>query len=259
MGKRISAAAIVVAAIGLSLALSALSQGASAATSGRGVSPLIAVIDTGADLAHPALAGALWSNPGEQANGQDDDGNGIVDDLHGRDFVDGDGNPTDEHGHGTHTAGVIAGSGVPVMVLRALDASASGSESAVADAIAYAVEHGATVVNLSLNTDAQDPDLEAAIGAAADRGVTIVASAGNDGRNLDARPSFPICSGHDNVIGVAATDASGQAADFSATGSCVDRSAPGVDVAGPAIGGGTQSLTGTSQAAAQVTAELARR
>lgn len=254
MGKGIWIGTALAAAALLLGALSLAPRGAEASSPQGALRPtLVAVVDTGADLSHPAIAPVLWSNPAERLDGRDDDGNGIVDDVHGADFVTGDGDPGDEHGHGTHTTGTVATAGAPVMVLRALDASANGTEAAVAAAIDYAVRHGATIVNLSLNTDAQDPALEAAIERADEAGVTVVAAAGNDGRDLDAQPSFPICSQRDNVVGVGAAGA-----DFSGHGSCVDRTAPGTEVAGAAPGGGTQVLSGTSQAAAQVAAELAR-
>lgn len=74
-----------------------------------GKGTVVAVIDTGVDYTHKDLADNIWVNEGEiPGNGIDDDGNGYVDDVYGVDFVDGDSDPMDEHGHGTHVAGIIA-------------------------------------------------------------------------------------------------------------------------------------------------------
>jgi subtilisin family serine protease len=123
---------------------------------------VVAVIDTGSDPAHPDLAANLWQNPGEIAgNFLDDDGNGFVDDVRGWDFVNGDSDPSDGHGHGTHVAGTIAavagnGTGVAgvawrakVLPLKGLGDDGFGSSDHLAEAIVYAAENGARVVNMS--------------------------------------------------------------------------------------------------------------
>src|SRR5262249_28425602 len=101
---------------------------------------LVGVIDTGIDYTHPDLAANAWTNPGEiPGNGIDDDMNGFIDDVHGYDFVNNDGDPMDDHFHGTHCSGTIGGVGnngigvagvnwnVKIAGIKFLDAGGSGS------------------------------------------------------------------------------------------------------------------------------------
>ena len=177
---------------------------ASAWTQITGGDVTVAVVDTGVDLAHRDLAPNLWTNPGEiPGNGVDDDGDGIVDDVHGADFVNGDGDPSDDNGHGTHVAGIIAargGNGVGVaglawrariMAVKVLGADASGDMATVAAGVRYAVAHGARVVNLSLTGPSPGPDLAAAVEAAAAANVLVVAAAGNTRTDDDVVASYP--------------------------------------------------------------------
>jgi subtilisin family serine protease len=230
----------------------------------------VAVIDSGIDLTHPDLVPNLWTNPGEiPGNGIDDDHNGYVDDVHGFDFIDGDGTPQDQNGHGTHVAGIIGARGgngvggagvawrVKLMAIRVLDANAQGTTTDVARGIRYAVDNGARIINLSLAGPSSTPDLEAAVQYAQARGVLIVVAAGNDGQDLSGAPTYPAAYGEPNVIGVAATTQSGGLSSVSDYGPGADIAAPGEQILSTALGGGYEWRTGTSMAAPEVSGALA--
>ncbi len=238
------------------------------ALAGTGQGSVVAVLDTGIDAGHPDLAGAMWTNPGEVAgNGLDDDRDGFVDDVHGADLVNADGDPADDEGHGTHVAGEIAGAhdgtgiaglapGARLMAVKVLDAKRNGSTSDVGKGIRYALAHGATVINVSVNGDAAGTVLTDAVRAASAAGVPIVASAGNDGRDLDLRPSFP--ASFPSVLAVAGETDRGLLAAFSNFGAgTVDLAAPGESVLSTAPGGVFATRSGTSMAAPWVAATLA--
>jgi subtilisin family serine protease len=178
---------------------------------------VVADIDSGYRFEHPDLADVAWNNPGEAGNGADDDANGIVDDLHGADFVGAngespaiDGDPTDDDllsgGHGVHTAGTIGAEGdngigitgvaqdVRLMALRVCSRFAATNNSrcpasSIVAAINYAGSKGARVANMSLTSTSFSQAQVNAIAANPD--VLFVISAGNDGADNDSGGTAP--------------------------------------------------------------------
>lgn len=240
-------------------------------TQSRGAGVVVALLDTGVQLDHPDLAAALWTNPGEiPGNGADDDGNGFADDVHGADLINGDGAPDDDEGHGTHVAGILAAAqgngigvsglapGARIMPVKVLDAARGGSAAALAGGIRYAVAEGARILNVPLNGDVSTPDIYAAVAEARAAGATVVASAGNDGRDVDATPSYPASLPLDNVVSVTAVDGADRLWSSANRGRrTVDVAAPGVDVLATSRGSDYADRTGTSMAATYVSGALA--
>ncbi|MFL5846060.1 MAG: S8 family peptidase [Solirubrobacteraceae bacterium] len=238
-------------------------------TTGGGA--LVAILDTGADFAHVDLQGAFWTNPAEIAgNGIDDDKDGYVDDVHGADIVNDDGDPSDDEGHGTHVAGIIAaragngegGAGLApdarIMIVKVLDEHRAGTAGGLADGIRYAVAHGAQIINTSVNGEGTSRPLQEAIRAAGAAGAVVVASAGNDGRSLDVSPSYPASYNDLSIISVASTGLTGELSSFSNRGlTSVDVAAPGEDVLSTSSDGGYELRSGTSMATPYVSATLA--
>ncbi len=207
----------------------------------RGDGVLIAVLDTGADFSHPDLAGKL---------------RGDID----WDLVNNDSDASDDHGHGTHVSGIAAvatnnGIGVAglgwnaaILPLKVMDSRGEGSSYDLASAIYYAAEWGARVINMSLGGPYPCPSyLQDAIDHAYNRGVLLVAAAGNDGQNQTV---FPANCAH--VLGVAATTSYDTRASFSNYGDHVSVAAPGVDILStcwPGMGYGSYCyMDGTSMA-----------
>lgn len=200
---------------------------------------IVAVVDSGLDYFHPDLhPESVWRNPRETPNERDDDGNGYVDDLIGWNFVDGTNNPWDDVGHGTHVAGIIAaatGNGrgiagvnprVRIMPLKVLDASGRGRATGLAEAVFYAVRHGAHIINLSLGDHGITRTERLAIEYARRSGVVVVSAAGNAATDTAAYGP----AGLSSVIAVAALDPDDRRPAFSNHGDAVKIAAPGVDV-----------------------------
>jgi serine protease len=204
----------------------------------------VAVIDTGIDYTHPDLADNIWVNEDEiPGNRIDDDKNGYVDDVHGYDFVNNDGDPMDDHFHGTHVAGTIGAVGnngigisgvnwsVQIMALKFLDAGGGGFTSDAISALNYAVANGAIASNNSWGGGGFSAAFQTAIQNAASKGHIFVAAAGNDGWNTDHDPFYPSGYNVDNIVSVGATDFRDELAYFSNYGvTSVDLTAPGVGI-----------------------------
>ncbi|MDJ0851635.1 MAG: S8 family serine peptidase [Myxococcota bacterium] len=205
-----------------------------------GAGIVVAVIDTGVDPRHPDIEGNLWVNPGEiPGNRIDDDGNGMIDDVSGWDFIDDDARPDDPHGHGTHVAGTVAalagngGVGVAgvapharILPLRGLGASGGGSTTGLAAAIEYAVAIGAHITSNSWGGAGTSQLLTETFDAARAAGVLNIAAAGN--QSIDVRFHSP--ANIDSVMAVAALDAFDLLAGFSNFGTGIEIAAPGVGV-----------------------------
>ncbi|MBL0388782.1 peptidase S8 [Tumebacillus sp. ITR2] len=199
---------------------------------------VIAVVDTGVDLNHPDLQGKL---------------------VAGRNIIAGTDQPQDDNGHGTHCAGIIAArtnnlegiAGVnwnsKIMPVKAMNADGSGSVADIADGIAWAADHGADVINLSLG-DYEDSDyLHEAIKYAYEKGIVVTAAMGNDGTG---EASYP--AAYPEVIGVAANDETNETATFSNYGAHCSVSAPGVSIPSTYPDKRYVALSGTSMASPHV-------
>ena len=231
----------------------------------------IGMIDSGIDYTHPDLAPNVWTNPGEiPGNGIDDDGDGYVDDVHGYDFANNDGDPMDDNGHGTHTAGIVAAVGnngvgvcgvawrAQLVAIKFLDASGSGT---IADAISglqYAVTVGCRLTSNSWGGGGPSQALLDAINAAGEAGLLFVAAAGNSHVNMDQVPNYPASYNSPYIISVAATNSRDSLAAFSNYGAnSVDLAAPGVNILSTIPGERYALLSGTSMACPMVTGVLA--
>ncbi|MGH2721033.1 MAG: S8 family peptidase, partial [Actinomycetota bacterium] len=243
-------------------------------------SVVVAVVDTGVDVGHDDLEDNIWRNPGEVANGADDDGNGYVDDVHGWDFAhrdaslydradvcDEDGNPADDHG--THVAGIVGAVGdngigvagtawrVRIMPLKFLSGCGEGADADAVEAIMYAVRMGVDVINLSWGGPTPAESIRQALLAARDAGIVVTVAAGNQPRNLAVEPDYPASYDLPNEIVVAATNEADVLASFSNYGGPTALAAPGSQILSTTVDDTYAYMSGTSMATPLVSGALA--
>ncbi len=237
---------------------------------------IVAIIDSGVRLTHEDIAGNLWVNPEEIAgNGIDDDANGIVDDVNGANFVGsgaGNANANDDFGHGTHVGGIAGAVGnnatgvtgvawdVQLMPLKFISSSGTGSLTDAIQAINYARNNGANVINNSWASGTYSAPLENALLAAADEGILLVAGAGNSAANNDFTDVYPANFDISRQVSVAATTRTDVLWSSSNYGvETVDIAAPGADILSTTFSANNSygTMSGTSMSSAVVAGALA--
>lgn len=242
---------------------------------------VVAVIDTGADVDHEDLKENIWTNQGEtgkdasgrnkSTNGIDDDNNGFIDDVHGWNFVNNSKDLTDNHGHGTHIAGIVGAMGgnnkgiiglapkVSMMILKYYDPKTpTDNLKNTILAIQYAVKMKAHIINYSGGGIEFSEHEKQAIEGARRRGILFVGAAGNERSNSDNHKYYPADYGLSNIISVTAIDPNTQVLSSSNYGvETVDIAAPGQNILSTLPKNAYGYMTGTSQATAFVTGAAA--
>lgn len=248
-------------------------------TAGEGT--VVAVIDTGVDYNHEDLQDNIWTNSAEVSGttGADDDNNGYVDDVHGINLIDPNETPMDDHGHGTHVAGIIAmennnvgGVGIAykskIMPIKAGGSDGTFNSTDIAKGIEYAYKNGADVINMSFGSSAHSALIENALQDAFGSCVLVAAAGNESAPTADAPPMFSnkvnmYPAAYSYVIGVMAYDENNKFASFSNwdykpnANAEYEVVAPGVSVYSTLPNGRYASWNGTSMAAPMVSAEAA--
>lgn len=215
---------------------------------------IVAIIDNGVDITHKSLKNNLWINPLEKnetigllSNGNDDDRDGYIDDIHGYNFVSRRGDPSHETviDHGTHVAGLaLLNSHVKLMTLNVFGRQLSADVAPIDEAIRYAADHGADVINISISGPEKSDSTAAAIQYALQKGCVVIAAAGNSNLNIDEDFYFPASYAPQfpGLISVGAIDLqTNDLCEFPTSGSnygsnTVKIAAPGCDHAAPGFG-----------------------
>ncbi|HYP54166.1 MAG TPA: S8 family serine peptidase, partial [Pyrinomonadaceae bacterium] len=230
---------------------------------------VVAVLDTGVDYTHTDLMNNIWLRP-ETVAAYRDKQLGTIDDLHGYNAADNNGDPMDDNGHGTHCAGIIGAEGnngrgiagvnwrVQIMPLKFLGSGGSGTTKDAIEAINYAIDRKKSGVNLriisaSWGSTARSRALEEAIKRAGEEGILFVAAAGNSSVNNDRTPHYPSSYPLPNVLAVAALDRHDALASFSNFGErSVHVAAPGKEILSTWLDDDFREASGTSMATPMV-------
>lgn len=220
---------------------------------------IVAVIDTGIDPKHKDLAKNIWHNDKSKPDQT----------IFGWNFVTNQANPIDDHGHGTHVAGIIGAtvnskngiSGVAhrvsimsVKYYSEINPGAVNLKNTI-KAIQFAIDHGARIINYSGGGPEFSEEEYLTIKKAATKGILFVSAAGNEHQNIDqaANAYYPSSYAMNNIISVAATDIQNNLLQSSNWGKTkVDVAAPGENIYSTLPGGRYGYMSGTSQATAFV-------
>ena len=221
----------------------------------------VGVVDTGINFQNNYGPIKFWKNHLEIPNNQiDDDKNGVIDDIHGYDFVNEDGHPEDENGHGTHVTGLISSidkknddlfgiaPNAEIIVTKVFDKKGLSNSIDLARAIIYLSKTGAQIVNCSWGGGSKSLGLADAFQILSEKGVFVISSAGNTGINTDKYPQVPII--YPGVTAIGASNKKGKTSNFSNFGGkSVKLLLPGEDILST-YGTSFKELSGTSMSAA---------
>lgn len=215
-----------------------------------GAATIVAIVDGGIDATHPALIGravsAGWNfvdsnaNTADVGNGIDDDGDGEIDEM---------------VGHGTHVAGIVARVALDTQLLpvKVLNSDGTSDNFIVAAGIFYAIDQGASVINVSLGSTYNSDAVNAAVQEAQAKGIPVIAAAGN----VDVITPLEYPANNAGVVGVASVDEADVKSFFSNYGANVTLAAPGSAVVSTLPGAQYANWNGTSMSAPMVAATAA--